>query len=56
MKECPEDLTMVKTLDSLRSWAKTLKRQAGITHTEALEQVARRAGHANWEACRRAMT
>lgn len=46
---------MFQTLEGLKRQAKRLKRESGITHTEALERVAREAGYASFRAARSAL-
>lgn len=47
MSERPNVLSPVQ-LERLRREAKKLKRELGITHSEALDRIAARYGFANW--------
>ena len=44
------------TLDNIKSKAKKIKKQLGITYTAALEQVAKDLGYSNWKHCQRSLT
>lgn len=49
-------MTPPLSLDRLKELARKRKREAGITHTLALEQVAQEAGYPNWKAAHSALT
>lgn len=47
--------TQKYTLDNIKNQAKKVKKQQGISHTEALELVAKNLGYANWIHCQRSI-
>lgn len=44
------------TLENIKNQAKKLKKQLGLTHTEALNLVAKKLGYANWINCQRSIS
>lgn len=44
------------SLDNIKSKAKKIKKQLGITYTAALEQVAKDLGYSNWKHCQRSLS
>lgn len=44
------------SLDNIRSYAKKLKKERGITHVQALEVIAKEHGYANWIHCLRSLS
>lgn len=44
------------TLEFVKRQAKKLKKEKGITHTEALNEVSKGIGFQNWEHCRKALS
>lgn len=47
-----DQFTRPKTLEGFKSHAKRLKRESGISHTDALEKKAREFGFKNYRAAR----
>ncbi|WP_291087479.1 YozE family protein [Flavobacterium sp. BFFFF1] len=48
-------MDQIPTLDYIKRQAKKLRKELGITHTEALENVAKQYGFANWINCQRTL-